>query len=46
MTSKFGGVAVDEPKQTNSRFGGMPVDDFKKSDVPTLDKPKVLLVLK
>jgi hypothetical protein len=40
MTSKFGGVAVDEPKQTNSRFGGMPVDDFKKSDVPTLDKPK------
>ena len=28
MTSKFGGVAVDEPRQTNSKFGGIAVDDL------------------
>jgi vacuolar-type H+-ATPase subunit H len=46
MTSKFGGVAVDEPRQTNSKFGGIAVDESTKSDVPspikteTTTKPK------
>jgi hypothetical protein len=39
MTSKFGGVAVDEPRQTNSKFGGIPVDDLAKDT--TVAEPTV-----
>jgi hypothetical protein len=40
MASKFGGIPVEEEKQSGSKFGGLPVEDEAPKPQPVDAKPK------